>query len=125
MAAELGIGGVSNDPINWGPPNLNFTNFGGLSDASPVLRRDQTAGFTESISILRSKHTLTAGGGYRRMQHNSRTDQNARGTFTFSGLATSAFNAQNQPLAGTGFDFADFLLGLPQSSSVRFGDTST
>lgn len=125
VAAELGIGGVSNDPINWGPPNLNFTNFGGLNDASPILRRDQTIGFNESVTILRSRNTLTAGGGYRRMQINTRTDQNARGTFTFSGLATSALNEQNQPLPGTGFDFADFLLGLPQSSSVRFGDTST
>ncbi len=26
-----------------------------------------------------------------------------------------------QPVSGTGFDFADFLLGLPQSSSLRFG----
>jgi hypothetical protein len=63
--------------------------------------------------------------GYRRMQLNTRTDQNARGTFTFSGLSTSAFNAQGQPVANTGYDFADLLLGLPQSSSVRFGDTST
>ena len=59
------------------------------------------------------------------MQINNRTDQNGRGTFTFSGLLTSAFDASGNPLPGTGFDFADFLLGLPQSSSVRFGNTST
>ncbi|MFB3827909.1 MAG: TonB-dependent receptor [Bryobacteraceae bacterium] len=125
VAGELGISGVARDPVNWGPPNLNFTNFGGLTDASPVLRRDQTASLNNGVTVMRGKHTFSTGFGYRRMQVNTRTDQNARGTFTFSGLSTSGFNAQGQPLAGTGFDFADFLLGLPQSSSVRFGDSNT
>ncbi|MEK7406764.1 MAG: TonB-dependent receptor [Acidobacteriota bacterium] len=52
-------------------------------------------------------------------------NQNGRGTFTFSGFATSGFDADGQPLAGTGFDVADFLLGRPQSSSVRFGGADT
>ena len=30
VAAQLGIAGASSDPINHGPPNLNFTNFGAL-----------------------------------------------------------------------------------------------
>jgi hypothetical protein len=34
---------------------------------------------------------------------------------------TSELNASGQPVSGTGYDFADFLLGLPQSSSIRFG----
>ncbi len=125
VAAALGITGVSAEAINYGPPNLVFTNFGGLSDASPLLRRDQTAGISEGLTLVRGPHNLTVGGDYRRMQLNTRTDQNARGTFTFTGLATSAFQDQGQPLPGTGFDFADFLLGLPQSSSVRFGDSNT
>jgi hypothetical protein len=74
---------------------------------------------------MRSQHTLMAGVGYRRMQVNTLTDQNARGTFTFGGLATSGFDSAGLPLANTGYDLADFLLGLPQSSSVRYGDTST
>ncbi|MGH9662188.1 MAG: hypothetical protein ACRD96_26805, partial [Bryobacteraceae bacterium] len=125
VAGELGIGGVARDPINYGPPNLTFTNFAALSDASPLLRRDQTTGVAESLLWVRGRHNLTTGVEYRRMQLNNRTDQNARGTFSFSGLATSAFNAQNQPLPETGFDFADYLLGLPQSSSIRFGSAST
>ncbi|MGD0014820.1 MAG: TonB-dependent receptor [Bryobacteraceae bacterium] len=125
VAAALGINGVSNEPINYGPPNLSFTNFGGLSDASPALQRNQTAGVSDGVTLVRGQHTVTLGAEYRRMQLNTRTDQNARGSFVFSGLATSAFDAQGQPIASTGFDFADFLLGLPQSSSVRFGDSST
>ncbi|MDQ6701249.1 MAG: TonB-dependent receptor, partial [Acidobacteriota bacterium] len=124
VAAELGINGVSNDPLNYGPPNVSFTNFGGLTDASPVLRRDQTSGVSEGVTLVRGRHNLSFGGEYRRMQLNSLTDANGRGTFSFSGLETSAFNAQGQPIPNTGYDFADFLLGFPQSSSVRFGTSS-
>ncbi|RPI11444.1 MAG: carboxypeptidase regulatory-like domain-containing protein, partial [Acidobacteriales bacterium] len=42
VAARLGIQGVSADPLNWGPPNLNFTNFAGLSDGAASLTRTQT-----------------------------------------------------------------------------------
>jgi hypothetical protein len=125
LAAELGIQGTSHEPINFGPPNLSFTNFGGLSDASAALRRDQTVTLHEGMTLMKGRHNVSFGGEFRRTQLNSRTDQNARGSFSFSGLATSGFDSQNQPLAFTGFDFADFLLGLPQSSSLRFGSAST
>jgi len=123
-ANDLGIRGTSQDELNYGPPNLNFTNFGGLTDASPVLRRDQTMAASEGFTYTKGKHNLSLGGDYRRIQHNNRTDQNGRGTFTFTGLATSGFDALRNPLAFTGFDFADFLLGLPQSGSIRYGSSS-
>ena len=125
VADQLGIRGTSDDPQNWGPPNLSFTNYGGLNDGNSTLRRDQTSTLQESLLIVRKGHNVTVGGEYRRAQINSRAFQNARGSFTFSGLMTSAFDAKNDPLAGTGYDFADFLLGLPQSSNVRFGSENT
>jgi hypothetical protein len=124
IAAALGILGTSSDPINFGPPNLGFTNFGALSDASPALRRDQTASLTEGMTFIKGQHTLTFGGEFRRVQLNSKTDQDGRGTYTFSGLLTSAFDAQGQPIPGTGYDLADYLLGDPQSSSIRYGSAS-
>ena len=123
VAAELGIQGTSTNPLNFGPPNLNFTNFGALSDASPVLTRNQTQSGSESVIWSRGTHTLTWGAQYTRSDLNTRTDQNGRGTFNFTGLSTSAFSG-NEPVPGTGFDFADFLLGLPQSSSIKYGDSS-
>ena len=120
-AQVLGIAGTSQNPVDFGPPNLSFTNFGGLSDGNPQQQHNQTAGFTESVTKVRGKHTVTAGFDYHRMQMNSLTDQNARGTYTFSGLATSAFSSQGFALPNTGFDLADYLLGLPQSSSIRYG----
>ena len=123
IAAEAGIAGTSGNPLNYGPPGLNFTNFGALSDGSPVLTRNQGQTFGESVILTRGTHTVTLGVQYGRNDLNSLTDPNGRGTFNFTGLATSAVNAQGFPIAGTGFDFADYLLGLPQSSSIRYGDS--
>jgi len=125
VAAELGIAGTSANPLNYGPPSLNFTNFGALSDATPILTRNQSQSASESIIWSHGKHTFTWGLQFSRNDLNTRTDPNGRGAFNFTGLATSALDARSLPLAGTGFDLADFVLGLPQSSSIRYGDSST
>ena len=96
-----------------------------LPTPAPVLVRNQTSGVTESVSFGKGTHNLVAGGEFRRMQLNTSTDSDARGTFSFSGVATSELAANGQVVPNTGYDFADFLLGRPQSSTVRFGDTST
>ncbi|MDP8988794.1 MAG: TonB-dependent receptor [Acidobacteriota bacterium] len=125
VAAGLGIQGASSNPLNYGPPTLTFTNFGSLTDSSPSQTAVYNLGFTESLSIRRGKHNWTFGGGYTRYFRNSVTDANGRGTFNFTGLATSEINANGQPVANTGLDFADFLLGLPQSDSIRYGSSNT
>ena len=125
VAAELGIQGTSQEPINYGPPTLSFTNFASLTDALPSHSAVQSLAEGDSYSWVKHNHTMTFGGDFKRQDRNTTTDQNARGTFSFSGIATSAFNSSGQPLPNTGLDFADYLLGLPQSSSVQFGGDST
>ena len=124
VAAELGIQGTSQEPINYGPPTVSFTNFASLSDALPSQSVVQSLAEGDSFTWVKKNHTLTFGGDFKRQDRNTTTDQNARGTFQFSGIATSAFNSNGQPIPNTGLDFADFLLGLPQSSSVQFGGDS-
>lgn len=123
VASALGITGASSSPLSYGPPNLSFTNFGGLTDGSPSLRRTQSTSLNEGLLLVRGRHSFRFGGEYRRTQINSFSEQNGRGTFTFTGLATSALDSSGQAVSNTGFDFADFLLGLPQSSSVRYGSS--
>jgi trimeric autotransporter adhesin len=125
VAAELGIQGTSQEPINYGPPTLTFTNSASLTDALPSNAAVQYVSEGDSYSWVRKNHTMTFGGDFKRQDRNTTTDQNARGAFSFSGIATSAFTANGQPIPNTGLDFADFLLGLPQSSSVQFGADST
>ena len=40
-----------------------------------MLRRDQSSAVTESLTLVHRKHNFTFGGGYKRNQLNSRTDQ--------------------------------------------------
>jgi hypothetical protein len=47
----------------------------------------------------------------------SQSDANAQGAFTFTGLYSSG-SAQ---VRGGGYDFADFLLGMPQQATVNYG----
>ena len=120
VAAELGIAGTDQSPIDYGPPNLSFTNFNGLSDGSASLSRSQTTNFTDTVTyVAHRSHNLSFGFGYRRMQSNPLSYSNARGSFSFGGLVTSQIDANGNVVAGTGFDLADFLLGYPQSSSLR------
>lgn len=120
IAAQLGIPGTSANPLDYGPPTLNFTNFGSLSDSPATLNRNQALGLSDSISLLRGKHSFTFGGGFLRADLSARTDPNGRGTFNFTGVGTSGFDASGRPLNGTGYDLADFLLGFPQSSSIQY-----
>ena len=111
ITGDLGITGVSTNPFDWGLPNLSFTHFGSLNDTNPQLLRNQTWTFSDSLIYRRGKHTWRWGGDFRRIQVNTQTDSNARGTFTFTGV-------------NSGYDFSDFLLGLPQLTSVQFGNNS-
>jgi len=122
LASQLGITGTSQIPLTWGPPSISFTNFSGLSDGSASESHSRTTTFTDSfIYVFRRKHNFTFGYTYNRLETNSLSYSNARGSFSFSGLLTSQLDAAGQPVKGTGYDFADFLLGFPQSTSVRFG----
>jgi len=122
VTGTLGITGVSQNPFDWGLPNLSFTNFGSLQDTTPQLNRSQTYTFSDNVIWNHGKHTWRWGGDFRRVQVNPETDSNPRGSFVFTGLNTSQLDGSGNPVPGTGYDFADFLIGLPQQTSVQFGE---
>ena len=123
IAGTLGIAGVSQNPFDWGLPNLAFTNFGSINDTNPLLRRDQTWSFSDFMVWRQGRHTMRWGGDFRRIQLNTEANNNARGSFTFTGIGTAEM-VNGKPLPGTGYDFADFLLGLPQLTSVQYGSNN-
>src|SRR5205823_2510230 len=92
------------------PPALNFSSgVTSLSDASASFTRNQTGALGYSIFWNRGRHNFQAGVEYRRQQFNTLAQQNPRGAFTFTGAAT-------------GSDFASFLFGVPDTSSIAFGN---
>ena len=111
VAGNAGITGVSTNPFDWGIPGLSFSGFTGLNDPTPHRELDQTYTVSDTVTWRRGKSNWRFGTDYRRILQSFRSARNAEGTFTFTGFAT-------------GLDFADFLLGLPQLTSIQSGATS-
>jgi hypothetical protein len=122
VSGEAGIAGNNQDPVNWGPPTLSFNSgYAGLGDGQQSFTRNQTSAVSYSVMWLKRPHNVTIGGDVRRIQLNLLSQQDARGSFGFTGAATQA-TANGVGVAGTGSDFADFLLGTPDTSSIAFGN---
>lgn len=111
ISGDAGITGNNQEPVNWGPPALNFfaSGIAGLSDAQSAHNRNQTSSLAYSMVWSHRNHSVTFGGDFRRQEFNYLSQQDARGTFTFTGAAT-------------GSDLADFILGVPDTSSIAFGN---
>jgi hypothetical protein len=122
IAGLLGISGVSTNPFDWGIPNLSFTNFTGLNDFRSSEGLNQTMRLTDGLNWNRGKHNVRFGGDASLVRNNIHSTQNSRGTFTFTGARTAAVGTDGKPIQGTGYDFADFLLGLPQQTTLQFGN---
>ena len=75
--------------------------------------------FPDPSVIYRGRHNFTVGGDLRKQQFNDFFQQDPRGTFTFTGAATQG--TSNGVTTG-GSDLADFLIGVPDTSSIAFGN---
>jgi len=110
VSAVAGISGNDRNPMNWGPPGLTFSSgIAGLSDGQASFDRNQTSGVSGSMLWTHRAHNIRFGTDFRRQEFNYLSQQNPRGAFTFTGAAA-------------GSDFADFLLGIPDTSSIAFGN---
>lgn len=120
VSRDAGISGNDETSIYWGPPTLVFS--GGLSslaDQQASFNRARTDAFSLSAALYRGRHNVTVGGGLRKQQFNDLFQQDPRGTFNFTGTATEGTSAST-PTGGS--DLADFLLGVPDTSSIAFGN---
>ncbi|HEX3569810.1 MAG TPA: TonB-dependent receptor [Acidobacteriaceae bacterium] len=116
IEAEAGINGVLTDPAYWGPPSMSFSSgFAGLSDSVSSNNRDQTHSLGGQVTWTHGRHEVAAGGDFRRQEFNYLTQQNPRGSFQFTGSATSGSNS-------TGSDLADLLVGIPDTSAIAYGN---
>ena len=110
ISGDAGITGNDQDPVNWGPPDLLFSSgFAALTDAQSAFNRNRTDALNLSAQYRRGRHVVSFGGDLRRQEFNQFTQANARGAFTFTGAAS-------------GSDFADFLLGTPDTSRLATGN---
>ncbi len=110
VSGEAGIGGSNPDPLQWGPPNVIFTNgLAALTNVPGSRRRDRTHTWSAEVGLFsRNRHEFRFGGGVGLRALDQDAPFNPRGEFLFTGAAT-------------GSPFADFLLGLPQAVTIGFG----
>jgi len=118
VSALAGISGNDRTPTYWGPPTLSFQQSGiySLSDATSSNNRNETNALSFSLDWNRIRHNFSFGADFRRQETNVLAESNPEGGLAFTGTAT------NGGITGAGSDFADFLLGLPDTSTIAFGN---
>jgi hypothetical protein len=111
VSGDAGITGNDQDPANWGPPTLSFPDIADLSDAAYQRSTRMSHAGGAEFQLRRGRHNMTLGGDLRWNGTDVSSQPDPRGTLSFTGAAT-------------GRGFADFLLGLPTTSSIAFGNAS-
>ena len=116
-------GGFADPNFYNGLPHFNIAPYTSLSNTTPSQLINQTISFSDFLSWRHKKHNLRFGFDVRRVHADSIGGNNPLGSFTFTGYATAAPSDQVLSQAGTnsGNAFADFLLGLPNSTSIQAG----
>jgi len=108
------------DPLQGGYPRFNFvtggfSNLGNPNVSNPFLFRDPQYTTSDNVSWNRGNHSLRFGFDFTKYDINHfqpQASNGPRGGFTFTGGLTSR---NGGPATGIYNQWADFLLGLPQS----------
>jgi trimeric autotransporter adhesin len=122
ISGLAGITGNNQEPANWGPPVMQFmSGLTSLSDAVPSSTSGQVSVLSIGNLWTRGRHAVSFGAQYRRQQSNILSQQDPRGSFTFTGTSTLGPSG-GILLPGARNDFAGFLLGIPDTLSIAFGN---
>ncbi len=118
-------GGFADPRFYNGLPSFSISNFQTLSNASPSETINQTISFSDYVAWRHKKHNMRYGFDIRRVHLDSIGGNNPLGSYTFTGYTTASAQDKLAGDAGTagssGDAFADFLLGLPQSTAIQAG----
>lgn len=119
--ASIGINGFGTGP-NGGPPawpapeegfpSMGFNEILGIGSGGIGLDNGQTFQLVDNLTWVKGKQTLIFGGDIRHNQDNADTSNTPYGSITFNG-------------SETGFDGADFMIGVPSSLITPEGDPLT
>jgi trimeric autotransporter adhesin len=121
VSKMAGISGNAQDPANYGPPTLTFASgIASLTDGIAADNHNQTMAYSFDGLWVYGRHSITYGADFKRLQFNFLSQQNPRGTFTFTGAYTAPPTQSGVPELGSAF--GNFLLGVPDTSQIAFGN---
>jgi hypothetical protein len=109
VSGEAGITGNSQAESDWGPPTLSFPDIADLRDAQYQHSIANTNAAGAEILLKQGRHNLTFGGNVSHIRFDVQSQPDPRGTLAFTGGVT-------------GNAFSDFLLGVPATSAIAFGN---
>ena len=106
-----------------GLASIGISNYQGLSNTTPSQTINQTISFSDFVAWRKKGHNMRYGLDIRRVHADSIGGNNPLGSYTFTGYATASPTDQTAGTAGqtSGSGLADFLLGLPESTSIQAG----
>ncbi|MBL8292025.1 MAG: carboxypeptidase regulatory-like domain-containing protein [Bryobacterales bacterium] len=106
LVDQLGIQGLQPAPGVQNVPTLSITGFQAMSQIAKAAPAENTFQFVDQMTKISGKHTFKGGVEYRPQQYND-FQRPQFGTYGFTGFAT-------------GHAWADFLLGVPQTTSRNY-----
>jgi hypothetical protein len=110
VVGELGLQGVSQDPLFWGIPVFQISGFANVGECNdcPFVNWNTTFQFSDNFSWNRGKHNFKIGGEYRRVRYNQIGAVVPRGRFSWNGQYS-------------GEPMADMLLGVMSTTEGQVG----
>jgi hypothetical protein len=116
-------GGFADSRFYNGLATFNISNFQTLANTTPSRTINQTISYSDFIAYRHKHHNIRTGFDIRRVHADSIGGNNPLGSYTFTGYATASPTDQLVGNGGltSGDGFADFLLGLPTSTSIQAG----
>lgn len=113
--ADLGILGMNTANEKKGAPLIEFTGTGSMTalgspSGSLLLEKQESMALVNITTLVRGRHTWKFGGEIRKLRTDNIQPQPDNGRFVFNNLFTDQRGFNN-----TGYDYASFLLGLPQN----------
>jgi hypothetical protein len=122
LTSEYVPGVPVNPATDGGVSRITFTGentFIGSPDFLPKYQKAQQYQFADSVSWVKGPHQFKFGADLRAPVRNNFLDVPAtRGQMNFDRIFTCQRNASGQCVAGTGFSYADFLLGYVQQAQL-------
>jgi hypothetical protein len=119
VAQELGLSDPPTDPVSFGLPFFNVSNYSLVTDSpsAPQTQRDNLWHWSAKYARTAGRHTWKIGGDLLHYQMNYLRSNLSRGQYNYTGGFTSADGSG----VGSGDPFADFLLGYPQQTTRTRG----